>query len=436
MPNLGRILVVDDEPNLRLVIQTMLERAGYEVVSVGDPQEALKIALEEDFDGMISDLVMPGMSGIELLGRLKRERSSLPIVMITAHGTIESAVNALKLGAFDFITKPFGQNDLLASIQKAIRTRIRSESEPTSRSQGSHHSLINDEQRAWIAKVSKTPSHVLILGESGTGKEWIAEEIHQKSPRADKPFMKVNCAAIPKDLIDAEIFGTLEKPGRLEIAMGGTLLLDEVSELPFEVQSKLLQWLRTESPKARLIFAAHWANQAALMDAVKAGKFREDLFYEINVMNLRLSSLREIPDQIPGLVQGIIQELAVRFGKKVTSVDDRVMGRFQSYEWPGNLRQLENVLERMVLLSEGQVIAWDDLPEELKKGDEATGGATTSFKEAVRVQTQSIERVLILKALDESGGNVTRSAEKLGLSRKGLQLKMKELGIRRDLHHS
>lgn len=432
-------MVVDDEPNLRLVIETMLERAGHEVLSVGDPQEALRLALDEDFDGVISDLVMPGMTGIQLLEKLRQEKPSLPVVMITAHGTVESAVHALKLGAFDFITKPFGQEDLLSSIQKAIRTRMRSESEPTPRSRGSRSILISDEQKVWLAKVSKTLSHVLILGESGTGKDWIAEEIHQGSIRADKPFLKVNCAAIPRELIDAEIFGTDQKPGRVELARGGTLLLDEVSELPFEAQSKLLQLLRSESSDVRFIFAAHWTSQAVLMENVKAGRFREDLFYAINVMNLRLKSLREVPDEIPAWVNGIVAEMAKRFQKKVSEVEDRVMRRFQTYDWPGNLRQLENVLERMILLSEGGMISWEDLPEELKTVSDSAVLANVNgpgFKETVRVQTQSIERILILKALDESGGNVTRSAEKLGLSRKGLQLKMKELGIRREYSQS
>ena len=467
----GRVLVVDDEKNITFVIQAMLERAGFQVTAFNDSLMAMEAIESEEFDTVITDLYMPGPGGMEILRFCQKEFPQLPVVVITAFGTVESAVGALKTGAFDFITKPFEQTELLNVVHKAVQTYRARQKEPIailplppmadrSHSPSSISSIIGASAQMQeifriISKIAVSSSTVMIYGESGTGKELVAFEIHRNSPRVKKPFVKINCAAIPATLIESELFGyergaftgaVTSKPGRFELAHEGTLFLDEVAEMPLEMQVKLLRFLQeqefsrvggvsTINVDVRILTATN----KDLEREVKEGRFREDLFYRLNVVPIRLPALRERREDIDLLIRYFLQQFNVKIGRAITAIVPESMEALRAYSWPGNIRQLENVLERMVLMSEGTVLQVGDLPDEvaavLPSRDRSAGGATaeeaTSFKEIVRKQTQSVERELIERALEETAGNVTRTAEKLGLSRKGLQLKMKELGIRR-----
>ena len=470
----GRVLVVDDEKNMGLVIQAMLDRAGFEVLCFSDAREAVDAIESEELDAIVTDLYMPGAGGMEILEHAKRHQSQVPVVMITAFGTVESAVTALKHGAFDFITKPFDQSELLEVIDKACRTHrerlsepafdggATSESRPTSSaptvsapSDAEDASVFANsakgrELHRVIERIAGTDSAVLISGERGTGKELVAEAIHRRSLRADRPLIKVNCAVIPPTLIESELFGyergaftgaVSSKPGRLELADDGTLFLDEVGELPPETQAKLFRAIRdgelervgglsTIRVNVRVIAATN----RDLAAAVREGGFRDDLYYRLNVVPVHLPPLRERKEDVDAFTDRFIARFNDRFTKRVARVDPAARAALREFAWPGNLRQLENAIERMVLLADSETLTARDLPEEIAfdaSSDDGSGTGELGFKETVRRKTQETERNLIERALDETDGNVTRTAEKLGLSRKGLQLKMKELGIKR-----
>jgi nitrogen regulation protein NR(I) len=466
----GRVLVVDDEKNITLVIQAMLERAGLETLVCNDSAEALK-ELEDgdDIDVVITDLYMPGPGGMDILDHCQKNHPELPVVLITAYGTVESAVVALKRGAFDFITKPFEQTELLNVVKKAVATHQQRAKEPIAitpaggREPSAPPETISSiigaspqmqEVFKVIAKIAGSPSTVLVTGESGTGKELVAFEIHRQSPRAKKPFIKINCAAIPATLIESELFGyergaftgaVTSKPGRFELAHEGTLFLDEVAEMPLEMQVKLLRVLQDQEfervggvSSIRTDVRIITATNKDLETEVKAGRFREDLFYRLNVVPIHLPALRERRDDIDLLVKFFLGQFNQKLKKTIARIEPECMEALRAYAWPGNIRQLENALERMALMGEGSTLTVGDLPEEIAEAagfgaGTAVAGEGASFKEIVRTRTQSVERELIEKALEETTGNVTRAAERLGLSRKGLQLKIKELGIRRKL---
>lgn len=463
----ARILVVDDEKNIGLVIEAILAKAGFQAVVLNDSAAALRrLDDEEDFAAVVTDLYMPGPGGMEILDFCQRNRPELPVVVITAFGTVEAAVAALKRGAFDFITKPFDQTELLNVVRKAASTFEERQKEPVAiapaPTAGAISSMIGKSSQMQevfkiITKVAGSPSTVLIHGESGTGKELVAFEIHRNSPRANKAFIKINCAAIPATLIESELFGyekgaftgaVTSKPGRFELAHEGTLFLDEVAEMPLEMQVKLLRALQeqefervggvnTVKVDVRIVTATN----RNLEEEVRAGRFREDLFYRLNVVPIQLPALRERKSDIEELAHTFVRQFNSKLGKRVQSISRGTLAALQAYPWPGNIRQLENALERMVLMAEGDGLGFGDLPDEIAQSTVAREayaeseaedqGNPATFKDIVRRRTQSVEKELIEKALVETSGNVTRAAEKLGLSRKGLQLKMKELGVRR-----
>lgn len=465
------ILVVDDEKNITLVIQTILERAGLSAVASNDSREALKILKDpekaERVQVLVTDLSMPSVTGMELLAYCNKHRPSTPVVMITAYGTVESAVNALKLGAFDYITKPFEQAELLQTIKKAQQTWLKRQEDLVVAPVGGDaeempaaltvQSMIGESPQMQevfrvIQKIAASPSTVLITGESGTGKELVALEVHRNSDRADKPFIKVNCAAIPATLIESELFGyekgaftgaVASKPGRFELANGGTLFLDEVADMGLEMQVKLLRALQEQEfervggvSTLRVDVRIIAATNKDLDQEIKAGRFREDLFYRLNVVPIRLPSLRDRKEDIPLLVGFFLSRFNNKLKKQIQGVSRPALDALKCFTWPGNIRQLENVVERSVLMSEEEVLKLKDLPKEVV-GDQGQAAdelaeSPLSFKEIVRAQTQKIERELIERALDSTSGNVTKAAETLGLSRKGLQLKIKELGIKRE----
>ncbi|MEZ4219720.1 MAG: sigma-54 dependent transcriptional regulator [Polyangiaceae bacterium] len=466
LPERKQVLVVDDEPNLRRVLSAQLARDGYDVHTAEDGEGALGVLSEHHIDLVITDLRMPRMDGMELLRRALELDESLPVVMITAHGTVDNAVEALKTGAFDYITKPFDQAEVRAIVKKALRTRDLAEAEATR----SPAAVIADAKFGIIGKsapileiydiigrVAATPTTALITGESGTGKELVARALHENSTRKDKPFIKVNCAAIPRDLMESELFGyergaftgaVSSKPGRFELASGGTLFLDEIGSIPVEMQVKLLRALqesefervggvKTLRVDVRLVAATN----SDLKREIAAGTFREDLFYRLNVVPIRLPSLRERAEDIDLLVKYFVDKFNQRLHKKVRTISDEAAALLRAHSWPGNIRELENVMERAVLFCDGEVITAADLPTEVK--DRTAGpplaevaheadaaGEGDGLKERVKAAMSRLERTLIVKALDQTNGNVTHAARILKISRKGLQLKMKELGLR------
>lgn len=455
-----QILIADDEPNLRRVLGAQLTRDGHEVHLVADGAEALICLRDNHIDLLIADLRMPVIDGLELLRRALADNPGLPVVMITAHGTVDNAVEALKTGAFDYITKPFDQHELRTIVRKALMTQDLSarEASPAAASENSRHGIIGQsvaitEVYSVIDRVADSPTTVLVTGESGTGKELVARAFHNSSSRRDRPFIKVNCAAIPRDLIESEFFGhergaftgaVASKPGRFELASGGTLFLDEIGSIPLETQVKLLRALqegefervggiRTVKVEVRLVAATN----TDLRKQTEEGHFREDLFYRLNVVGVRLPALRERVGDIPLLVDHFIQKYNQRLRKSLVGVSAEAQAILAAYPWPGNVRELENVLERAVLFADGDRIYTEHLPSEIVQdlvkgpsGGEGNKAEEVGLKEQVRAAVNQLERQLIFRALEQMNGNVTHTARVLKLSRKGLQLKMKELGLR------
>ncbi len=458
-PDPKQILVVDDEPNLRRVLGAQLMRDGYEVHSVGDGEEALKILREQYIDVVITDLRMPKLDGMELLRQALALEPEMPVVIITAHGTVDNAVEALKTGAFDYITKPFDQNEVRNVIQKALRTRALAAADASQNSreeEEARHGIIGSsapirELFSTIDRVADTPSYVLLTGETGTGKELVARALHDNSARREGPFIKLNCAAVPPELIESELVGyeagafpgaVSAKPGRFELASGGTLFLDEVGSIPLSAQVVLHRVLsegRSErvggasrAIDVRLITAA----RSDLRALVREGKFREDLFYRLSVVPITLPPLRERTSDILLLAGHFIKRFGERLNHVVRGVEPETQKLLLQYRWPGNVRELENVIERAVLFCDGELIRPRDLPSEIR--DSALGGLPAlplgneadGLKEQVKAATSRLERELIERALRQTVGNVTHAARLLKISRKGLQLKMKELGLR------
>ncbi|UJR87095.1 sigma-54-dependent transcriptional regulator [Sandaracinus amylolyticus] len=473
-----QILIADDEANLRRVLGAQLQRDGYDVLMAEDGEQALATLADHHVDVVISDLRMPKLDGMQLLKRITASQPELPVIIITAHGTVDTAVEALKLGAFDYVTKPFDRTEFKNVVDKASRTAELRQREGEMAERG----LIGQSPAmlsiySVIEKVADTPSTVLITGESGTGKELIARALHEKSSRHDKPFIRVNCAAIPRDLIESELFGyekgaftgaVTSKPGRFELADGGTLFLDEIGEIPVNMQVKLLRaiqeqefervgGIKTIEVDVRLIAATN----RDLAQEIKEQRFREDLYYRLNVVQMRLPPLRERQGDIPLLVEHFVKRFRERLKKsRVVGVSENAMEVLLAHPWPGNIRELENVIERAMLFCDGERIDVGDLPPDLRTvpssspgshaapasarraeaahddeededlGEEPTASGEIGLKELVREAAAKVERELIVRALQQTGGNVTHTARLLKISRKSLQTKMKELGLR------
>ena len=469
-----QILVVDDEANLRRVLSAQLTRDGYEVHTVADGEFATAFIREHHVDLVITDLRMPKMSGLELLRWVQTEEPKLPVVILTAHGTVDTALEALKMGAVDYLSKPFDQAEVRRLVRKALRVgdlSDRDASHPGARGlpEGTRFGLIGRSKAvrdlyAILDRVAATPTTVLVTGESGTGKELVARALHEHSARVGKPFIKVNCAAIPTGLIESELFGhekgaftgaVASKPGRFELAQGGTLFLDEIGEVPPEMQVKLLRvlqegeiervgGLKTTRVDVRLIAATN----RDLRREIAQGRFREDLFYRLNVVPITLPPLRERREDVALLARFFLDGFNARLGKRLVGFEDEALVRLARYRWPGNVRELENFVERAVLFADGDRVTANDLPTELasdvgidssvrseleessNESSAETRGFGDGLKEQVRAAMSRVERELIVRALKQTGGNVTHAARLLKVSRKGLQLKMKELELR------
>lgn len=464
-----RILVCDDEISLRTVLAAILRREGFRVSSVKNGQEALEVlhnsfAHDEDdfFDLVIADINMPEMDGMELLERVSKEFPNLPVIMLTAHGTVDFAVSALKKGALDFLTKPYEREEIIRVVRTAIAQRGSGLRGKDNVSASINSLFVGDSKcvqqiKEKIAKVADSPTTVLITGESGTGKELVAHALHHESQRRDGPFVRLNCAAIPDALIESEFFGyekgafagaTTSKPGRFELANEGTLFLDEIGDLPVDMQGKLLRVLqdgllervggiKTIKIDVRLIAATNHN----LNEAIKCGNFREDLFYRLNVVPIHLPPLRERLEDIAPLVQSFITKFNAKLGRHVVEFTADAISLLKSYSWPGNVRELENIVERTILFTNKTHIASSDLPPEIAASIHIGDGHSLelssiegeiSMKDIIRRATSNIERELIIQALNETKGNVTQAALRLKISRKSLQMKMKDHALRED----
>lgn len=460
------ILIVDDEANLRRLLAAQLTQDGYEAHAVADGKEAMAALKEQHFDAVITDLRMPNMDGITLLRHIQQEYGDIPVIVLTAHGTVETAVEAMRLGAFDFLTKPFDRAEMQAVVGKAVRTVDHRHKDVAIEPDERGRYRIIGESEPMLAiyqileKVADTPATVLITGESGTGKELIARALHENSGRRAKPFIRVNCGAIPRDLMEAELFGyergaftgaVTSKPGRFELAHDGTLFLDEISEIPVEMQVKLLRAIQEGEidrvggiKPIRVDVRLVAATNRDLKSEIASGRFREDLYYRLNVVPIHLPPLRERRTDIPLLAEHFLSKQVARLKRGSMKLSPEALEAMVNYPWPGNIRELENVIERTVLLTDGDTIRLKDLPLELQRGERA-GSSAGSFevgdeettesspgglKQQVREAAAKLERELIVRALAQTGGNVTQSARLLKISRKSLQIKMKEFGLR------
>ncbi|MBW2276477.1 MAG: sigma-54-dependent Fis family transcriptional regulator [Deltaproteobacteria bacterium] len=459
-----QILVVDDEPNMRKVLRALLEHDGYDAHPAENGAAALKFLADHHVDIVITDLRMPGVDGMELLRRVTSEKADIPVIMITAHGTVDTAVEAIKMGAFDYITKPFERRALRDIVAKAARTCELLRKEPSlARDDAGRFHIIGRSQAMLeifevIERVASTPATVLITGESGTGKELIARALHENSDRRETPYIRVNCAAIPPTLIESELFGYEKgaftgadspKPGRFELADQGTLFLDEIGEISSEMQVKLLRAIQegefervggivTTGVDVRLITATNQDIKQRIAD----GLFREDLYYRLNVVQIHLPPLRERPEDLSLLVEHFVSKYNERLGKTIEGVNDTALEVLLAHNWPGNIRELENVIERCVLFCDSELINTSHLSPDI--GGPAPAPITgeipvpeglpvdSGLKDQVKAATASLERQLIIRALDQTGRNVTRAAQLLKISRKSLQTKMKEFGLRDD----
>jgi len=465
---MSRVLVLDDEENIRFFFTEALKKEGYEVKTVGRGERALELFDAEDFDVAVVDLKLPDADGMEILKTFRKRRPETPVIMITAHGNRQVALQALNEGAYDYFSKPFDLEDMRVVIRRAAEKarlvrevdRLRRQMEEGREGDAPHligESAALEAVRETIATVADSDVTCLILGESGTGKELVAEMIHCQSSRRDGPFVKLNCAAIPDTLIETEMFGyekgaftgaTQRTTGKFEQADGGTLFLDEIGDMTPLVQTKLLRVIETGEfhrvggassvrVDVRLLAATNQDLEAAIGD----GSFREDLYYRINVVSLPLPPLRERPEDIPTLARTFLASFSEKFNKSISGIREDVMERLLSYPWPGNVRELQNALQRAVVLERGEKVSMTSLPEAVTGGlpsaslslDELEGESLADMIKRVKAR---YEKVLIQEALDKAGGNKTKAAQLLKISRVNLHQKINKYEIEPVPHES
>jgi DNA-binding NtrC family response regulator len=449
------ILVVDDEKNIRLTLRMVLEGEGYSVEEADSAEAALAIAAKIQPDLVLLDVRLPGVDGITALPKLREKAGEdVPHIMISGHGTIADAVEATKRGAFDFIEKPIDRDRLVLAVRHALEHHSLENRVRELEARFDHELEMLGEsapmQRLFkeIQKVAPTKGRVLITGESGTGKELIARAIHKLSTRAKGPFVKVNCAAIPHDLVESELFGhekgsftgaVARKRGQFEVADGGTILLDEIGDMPLHAQAKVLRVLqqgevvRVGSEQAihvdvRVIAATN----KDLDKAVKEGAFREDLYFRLNVVPLDAPPLRERAGDIPVLVRAFVERSCKEHGFRKKTITDAALERLEAYPWPGNVRELKNIIERMVIMSD-DVLDLGDLPEDLFRERLSAGLARATPKEprTLREFKDEMERTFLLEKLTENRWNISRTAELLGIERTNLHKKIRHFGLTR-----
>jgi DNA-binding NtrC family response regulator len=449
-----KVLIVEDEENERTGLAELVSSWGYRVETARDGQEGLEKSLQFSPSIVVTDIKMPRMGGIELLQQLSEQARAMAVIMVTAQGSIESAVQAMRVGAYDYVTKPIDTarlRTILSNASALLGTRVELEAARRKlRDAGSLGKLSGASRKMQeifrlIEMVAPSTASVLITGASGTGKELVARTIHELSPRREKPFVAINCAAIPETLIESEIFGhekgsftgAMERrTGCFELAEGGTLLLDEIGEMPVATQAKLLRVLedhklrrlgsRVEtSVDVRVLAATNKVPE----DAVARGELRSDVYYRLNVFNVHMPPLRDHKEDIPELVQLLLSEMSAKHSRKVVAVSEAVMNVFNSFSWPGNVRELRNTLERAVIVCDGSVVETRHLPPGF---GQTTVRTAASDPDAVRLGVGTTvgeaEKLLILKTLEATSNNKTKAAEILGISLKTLHNKLKEYG--------
>ncbi|MFO8071340.1 MAG: sigma-54 dependent transcriptional regulator [Polyangia bacterium] len=451
------VLIIDDEKNIRRTLGLVLEGEGYEVAAVGTAEEGLSLLESDGADLVILDIKLPGMNGVEALQKIRQsseEYRNIPVIMISGHASLAEAVEAVKQGATDFFEKPLDRDGILIRVANCLeQRRLANRVEQLRAAVDERHEMIGDSEvmrrlHEQIRKVAPTRSRVLITGESGSGKELIARAIHQLSGRGEDPFIKVNCAAIPGELIESELFGYERgaftgahgrKAGQFELADGGTLLLDEVGDMSLPAQAKVLRVLqsgeltrvggqRTIQVDVRVVAATNQDLEAA----VAAGTFREDLYFRLNVVPLRAPPLRDRLDDVPLLLERFIARFSEENGYRKKPIRKDALRKLSAYSWPGNVRELKNIAERLVIMS-GDEITLADLPSSVAGVSPAP--ELPSFdgpRPSLREFREAAERRFVVETLEENGWNISRSAQVLGIERTNLHKKIKALGISRE----
>src|SRR3990170_2314892 len=451
MADKQRILVADDEESHRIMLRAVLHDEGYEVVEAADGLEAVRAVEQESFDLVLLDIRMANLDGIEALMEIRRISPLLPVIIMTAYASVKTAVDALKAGAFDYLTKPLDIDELKVLVAKGLEYyHLHQENRALKERLGDRfdfsrivgHSRKMKELVDTLSLVAPSDATVLILGESGTGKEVVANAIQQNSLRAQQPFIKVSCAALPETLLESELFGYekgaftgafARREGRFQLAHRGTIFLDDVGEMSQTTQAKLLRVLcekefeplggtRTLKADVRIIAATN----RDLKNDVQKGRFREDLFYRLNVVPVTVPPLRERKEDIPDLAMHFFNIFCQKNGKELKNISPKTMDVLMRYEWPGNIRELENCVERAVIMARQEIIVPEDLPPHIRAAVSEDEG---EFNLPQGISLAEVEKVLILKTLSDAGENRTRAAEILGINRRTLQNKLKEYGI-------
>jgi len=449
-----RVLVVDDEENLRVVLRTLLRRHGYEVETASSGEEALGMVDSFGPDVVLTDVRMPKMGGLDLLSTLKAKGNEATVIVMSAYGNMDLALDAMKAGAYDYVQKPFKPDEVVLALRKAEeRELLRRENRALKDEIRKEHrfedilakSARMQEIFRTITKIAEYKTTVLVTGESGVGKELVARAIHRRSTRRGGPFVAVNCGAIPENLLESELFGhkkgaftdaVHDRRGLFEEATNGTLFLDEIGELPLGLQVKLLRVLEDEKIRrvgetrdlqvdVRIITATH----RDLQNETKAGRFREDLFYRLNVLPIHCPPLRERRDDIPLLIDHFVARNNSRLGTSIRGLDTETRRLLYEYAWPGNVRELENTIERAMVLAEGEQIIAADLPERIREARDPVQVQLASGELSVKKTTRIIEEILIRRALQKTKGNRTRAAEVLEISHRALLYKIKDYQI-------
>ncbi|WP_066622723.1 sigma-54-dependent transcriptional regulator [Clostridium magnum] len=446
-----KILIADDEKNMLWALKKALKNEEYKITTASDGLEAIDIVLNNDIDLILLDLKMPKADGMEVLRKVKDKNLNIPIVMITAHGTMESAVEAMKLGAIDYISKPFNIDELKIIIKNALnignmQEKIELLTEELNSKSGKTIIYKSEKMKGIldiVNKVADSNATVLITGESGTGKELIANALHFGSNRNNKPYVKINCGALPENLLESELFGhergaftgaVSKKIGRFQLADEGTLFLDEVGELPPSIQVKLLRVLQekefervggNDTIKVDVRILA--ATNRNLLDMVKKGEFREDLFYRLNVIPIEIPPLRERKEEIPSLIKFFINRYSINIKKGEIKFSAEALEALVNYKWIGNIRELENFIERLVILNDGKTIKIADLPKEiLNNSSESTEFAIPDEG----INLDEVEKSLIVQALKKANNNRTKAAKLLGITRHTLLYRMEKYNIK------